>query len=199
MCSITLLAPRSRLKWGLCVGTTALLIFELWQPSLSLLDRLIARTQFPVLSNFETPLEERRWSAGTRDASVAIDGNHSLRVTLHHGRRFSGATLRRSLGDWSDYHALQLSIYLPDDTPMKITVSIRDREHFRRGGAYHDRFNRNLTLQKGWNTLELTIEEIRNAPRDRNLDLSDLTELAIFTSSLDQTRTIYLDSVRLLR
>ena len=199
LAAVAIFAPRGVVRWVLRLLATALLVLELYQPSVTLWDRAVARAQFPVLAQFDTRYEHQRWSAGTPDDSVAAVGSRSLRVTLRDGRRYPGTTLRRSLGDWSGHDTLQLSIYLPDDEPLQVTLSIRDRDHFPRGGAFHDRFNRNFELEQGWNTLEIPIDEIRNAPRDRTMDLAALTEMAVFTTGLERERVIFVDAVRLKR
>ena len=197
--AVALTAPTRLLRLVLIGVAGAALVAELFNPTLTLVDRGIARSQFPVISDFSTPLEGRRWSSGTLDTSITRTGGRSLRVTLHSGRLYTGTTLRRSFGDWSDYETAELAIYVPDEAAITVTISIRDREHFARGGAYADRFNRNVTLQQGWNDIRIPIDDIRNAPRDRTLDVSDLTELAIFASRPEQTREIHLDALRLTR
>ena len=92
---------------------------------------------------------------------------------------------------------MEMSLYNPDDTILPLTVSIRDHEHFRRGGAYQDRFNGRYFIAPGWNDLRIPIAEIRAAPAERALDLAGLSELVIFTVDLEHPRLLYLDRVRL--
>ncbi len=173
-----------------------LLVLELTGPAIGLWDRAVARSQFPVLGDFETRFEHRRWSSGVPDDSVARAGARSLRVELEPGR-YAGTTLQRSFGDWSDYTHLEMSLYNPDEAVLPLTISIRDHEHFRRGGAYQDRFNGRYLVGSGWNDLRIPIAEIRAAPAERELDLADLSELALFTVDLKHPRLLYLDRVRL--
>jgi hypothetical protein len=86
-----------------------------------------------------------------------------------------------------------------DEAALSLTVSIRDHEHFRRGGAYHDRFNGRYLIAPGWNDLRIPIAEIRAAPAERALDLADLSELVLFTVDLAHPRRLYLDRARLSR
>jgi hypothetical protein len=166
-------------------------------PSLNLVDRALARAAFPVLGDFEFPLEPLRWNRGTRSDVVARSGRHALRLELPPAR-YSGTALERSLGNWSDRRTFAFSLYLPPgDPPLRWTVSVRDRVHWQRGGAYGDRFDRTFELGPGWNDIEIPMEEIRNAPAARALELDDLDSLVLFTVDLEAPRTVYLDAVQL--
>ncbi|MDN3517214.1 hypothetical protein QWY84_06315 [Aquisalimonas lutea] len=195
MAAVALNAPTVATRRALGAVMAVILVAELYAPAISLWDRGVARIQFPVLSDFSTTFEHRRWSAGEPDDTVARIGERSLRVDLKPGR-FSGTTLRRSLGDWSHYDTLELSIYNPA-APLSITISIRDHDNAKRGGEYSDRFNRRFLLRPGWNDLAIAVDDVRNAPAQRQQHLDDLAMLAIFTANLDEHRTLYLDRVRL--
>jgi hypothetical protein len=194
--AVSLYAPAGSQRRGLAGLAAALLALELAGPGIGLWDRAVARTQFPVLGEFETRFEHRRWSSGVPDDTVARAGARSLRLELEPGR-YAGTTLRRSFGDWNGYTHLEMSLYNPDEAILPLTVSIRDREHERRGGAYPDRFNGRYSIAPGWNDLRIPIAEIRAAPAERALDLADLSQMVIFTVDLEHPRRLYLDRVRL--
>ncbi len=194
---IALLAPARR-RAALLFTAAVLLTVTLQAPAIGLWDRAVARQQFPVLSDFDSRFDHRRWTTGTPDERVARIGQRSLRLDLEPGR-YSGTLRRRSLGDWSDYSALELGLYLAGETAITMTLSVRDQAHFRRGGHYSDRFNQSVRLDPGWNTITVPIATIRTAPETRELALDDLAELVLFTGALQQPRTVYLDSVRLIR
>jgi hypothetical protein len=196
--AVSLYAPAGRQRRWLAGVAAVLVAFELAGPAIGLWDRAVARSQFPVLGEFDTRFEHRRWASGVPDAAVARTGARSLRLDLEPGR-YAGTTLQRSFGDWSGYAYLEISLYNPDEQTLPITVSIRDREHFRRGGAYEDRYNGEFIVQRGWNDLRIPLSEVRDAPAERSLDLADLGEVVIFTVDLQYPRVLYLDRVRLRR
>ena len=165
-------------------------------PLTTLWDMWQASRQFPVISDFETRFEARRWSIGEISKSVARRGHNSLRVLLNKGN-YPGTTLQRSFGDWRGYTGFSFSLYLPDETPLSITVSVRDHDHNRRGGEFHDRFNRTFTMRQGWNDIIIPISDIQGAPVERTLALDRLSEVVIFTTNLPAPRVIYIDNVRL--
>ena len=193
--TVSLSAPRGMIRRLLITAVGILLFMELHAPVTTLFDRGVARVQFPVLSDFSTAFEHRRWSSGKLDTSIARSGRRSLRLELRPSR-YAGTTLRRSLGNWTRYQALEFSIYNPDG-PLGITVSVSDHAHFEGDRSYKDRFNRRFLLQPGWNDISIPISHIRDAPAERTQHLDDLAELAIFTSNLEEPRVLFLDSVRL--
>ena len=171
-----------------------------YAPVSTLWDMAQAKRQFPVLGDFETRLEANRWSSGVIVEGIARHGTHSLKVDLgiDQTKKYHGTTLQRSFGDWQGYTTFAFSLFNPDDQPLTITVSIRDHEHFRRGGEYSDRFNRRFEMGPGWNDIAIPIADIQNAPAERKLELDDLSEVVIFTVDPPAPRQMYLDYVRLI-
>ncbi|TVP85568.1 MAG: VanZ family protein [Thioalkalivibrio sp.] len=177
----------------------ALLVVMLASPMLDLADRAVAQAQFPILAEFETPLEHRRWSNGQPSDTIARAGSRSLRIELAPGAWPSfGTHMQRSFGDWSEYAYLELSLFNPDDESLRVGLSIRDREHFRAGRSYRNRYATRLELDRGWNDVRIPIAEIRDGPQERQLDLNQIAELAIFTVDLEGPRVVFLDRVRVV-
>jgi len=77
-------------------------------------------------------------------------------------------------------------------------VRINDKEHFSNGQFYSDRFNRQFILSSGWNNIDIAIDDIRNAPKTRVMNLRAIGNLGIFTVNLKHPRLIYIDDVRLI-
>ncbi|MDY0006906.1 MAG: hypothetical protein RBS22_08780, partial [Spongiibacteraceae bacterium] len=171
---------------------TAALALTVWASLYPLIDSWdtgLADRQFPVLSDFETRWQARRWSRGEIDHSLSRNGNASLKVELTTAQ-YSGTTLKRSLGDWSGYQTLQFSIYNPDPEPLQLTISIRDEEHFRRGTHYDDRFNESITVNQGWNDYSIPLLAIKQSPANREMNLANIKELKIFTVDPSERRQV---------
>jgi hypothetical protein len=180
------------------VAVLALTGVMFYGPLTTLWDMGQASRHFPVFSDFETPFEAGRWSSGKIQGGLARHGDKSLRVALRK-RKYAGTMLKRDFGGWRGYSTFAFSLYNPDPDPLPITVSIRDREHFGRGGEYSDWFNRVFTMEQGWNDVFIPVADIENAPSSRRLDLSRLKGVVIFTENPPAPRVIYLDYVRLIR
>ncbi len=188
---------RRCLLWArFVVLAVAIIMFS--GPALALWDMLGAARQFPVLSDFETVTEIRRWSSGKIDRGFAGHGRASLRVYLEAGEKYPGTTLLNSFGDWTGQSFFAFSVHNPAPEPLFLTVSIRDHEHFGRGGKYEDRFNRSFRIEQGWNEIRIPIENIKNAPLERTLELDNLAEVVFFTVDLPEPRIMHLDYVRLI-
>ncbi len=165
----------------------------------ALTDEAIARKQFPVLSNFDTPFEIHRWQSRSTiaiDRETVKEGNASLRVRLNTDK-YSGASLVYFPPDWRNYKYFHMSIFNASEKPLKVTLRMHDDQHIMNGFPYTDRFNREFVLAHGWNDIHVAIEEIRNAPTNRAMDLGAVKDVTVFTVSLKAPKVIYIDDVRL--
>lgn len=176
----------------------SLLIITSYQLAISLTDEYIAAKQFPVLAGFETPFEINRWRA---DGAISISndisksGNSSLKAVFT-TKAYSNVTIKYSLGKWEKYKSLKFSIFNPDSAALKIECRINDRKHNNR---YKDRLNRNYLLKRGWNTLTISLDDLRNAPSGRKMDLNSISSISFFTMSLPAPRTVYFDDIYLVK
>jgi VanZ family protein len=165
----------------------------------ALSDEEIARIQFPVLSDFETPFEAGRWDGGARfsvDGSVARHGKASLRVDMGTSL-YSGVSLVYFPRDWRGYRFLRLEVFNPSPEEIAITCRIHDLRHEEGEQRYEDRFNKVFRLRPGWNPFRVDLEEVARAPAGRTLDLGAIRAVGIFTTMLPTPRTIFLDHIRL--
>jgi len=172
-----------------------------WPLIIAILDETAARSQFPVLSDFETPFEIDRWWAGNADFSIDnkmhYHGKASLKVILstsHH----SGVSLIYLPGNWMHYKELQLSIYNPDEKPIELTCHIPDRQNRRSINTYDDGFYKSFSISNGWNLIRIPLIQIANTPLKPKIALDQIRLLWIFAVSLPEPRTIYIDYVRLV-
>lgn len=179
--------------------TVGLVVIQICLVLFVFIDEYQARKNFPVLSDFESPLEKGRWK-GTAGFSIAdkisSGGKHSLRVVLGIDL-YSGVDLFYFPRNWQGYDHFQFNIYNPDRKPVSITCRISDKEHAQGTQLFEDRFNRRYTVSTGWHTIKIDIEDIRKAPKARDMDLRNILEVGIFATRLARPRVIYLDDVRL--
>jgi VanZ family protein len=194
------LISRGKLK-TLQMLTLLFIVFFLYPLTGALTDEWIARKDFPVLSDFETPMEASRWNGGAEieiSRDVAQSRRSSLKVFLNTSK-YSGTFLEYFPRNWKGYSALSFEAYNPNSEPLQITCRLHDRQHMRGIQYYSDRFNKRYLLKKGWNTVRIDLEEVANAPKTRKMDMGEIYALGIFAIQLPQPRVIYLDNVRLLK
>ncbi|AFU98473.1 VanZ family protein [Simiduia agarivorans] len=153
-----------------------------------------ATTQFPIIADFESEVERQRVQGTTYlQRDHRSHGQSALAIQLS-TERYSGISIARLLGDWRNFTLLKMDIYNPASAEQTITLRIADQHH---NQQYHDRFNQRLNLQPGWNAIALPIEQIRHAPRDRQMDLQHIADITLFSASNPSPRLIMLDYVRL--
>ncbi|WP_139249394.1 hypothetical protein [Malonomonas rubra] len=163
-------------------------------------DDVLAQQQFPLLSGFETRLEVSRWGGACRrqiDVSQAYSGARSLRVDLG-TQRYAGLALKHFPADWSGYSRLRFHLYNPANEPFQFYFRIHDQQHKASDNRYSDRFNTEFTVPQGWNSLEIDLQEVAAAPKDRQLDLAKVAGMNIFVGKLAEPFSFYLDEVILL-
>jgi VanZ family protein len=167
--------------------------------AVALCDEGIARAQFPLLSDFETPFEEDRWHRFARssvDSSVARHGKVSLRVEMDTSL-YSGVSFVYFPRNWAGYRFLRLDVFNPSPKEIGITCRIHDRRHEGGEQRYEDRFNKRIYLRQGWNDLRIDLGEVVRAPVGRTMDLGEIRGVGFFASRLPAPRTIFVDYVRL--
>ena len=189
----------ARRRLSLQFSVLVLLLIQLWPATKSLIDEAIARYQFPLLSGHETPFEIDRWAGNARlsvETMASISAGKLLKLSLTTDQ-YSGAALNYFDGNWTSARTLKISLYNPDTDPLPITCRIHDLQHVDGDEEYEDRFNRSFLLMQGWNHIEINLDEVKESPANRNMDMSRIRGLGLFVVSLPAPRILYLDNVRL--
>ena len=172
---------------------------QVYPIALALIDEHQARRQFPVLSDFQTPLQLDRWHS---DVAISIEnnighqGNCALRADLD-TKLYSGFALKYFPRDWQQYRWFQYRIYNPSEDAIRITCRIHDKKHTQSVQMYEDRFNITNSISRGWHTITFSLDDVRMAPAEREMDLSQIYGVGFFGSRLPCSRTIYVDDVKL--
>jgi VanZ family protein len=165
----------------------------------AVVDEHRAAAEFPVLSDFTSPLEISRWQDVKRLQWVGRPVRHgtgAMRVQLTTGK-YSGVSLFYFPHDWSGYRWLHFSVYNPQQEPLKIHARIHDTAHGSHGRVFADRFNRGFLLEPGWNDLRISLDRVRAAPAGREMDMRNIEGFGIFVVRQPRPLVIYLDNVYL--
>lgn len=176
-----------------------LTLILLWPLTRSIVDEVIAWHQFPLLSGFETSFEIDRWEGGDRlsvESITSISNDKLLKLSLTTDK-YSGTALKYFNGNWVSARTLKISLYNPDTIPLQVTCRIHDLQHTDGHEEYEDRYNRSFLLITGWNQIEINLDEVKESPSSRNMDMSRIRGVGLFAVSLPTPRTLYLDEVRL--
>lgn len=189
--------PAARLGFAL-TGLASCLI-ALW-PFISVSGAYIERIlQQPVLVSFDARFGETFWRTQHTTLRLRHDqvtGKKIGIITLEEGA-WPGILFNDVSPDWRGYSALVVELGLEGNAPLKINVRVHDRAHKLGKQPYKDRFNLSYELQPGRHTLRIPLEQIRNAPKDRQMDLSDIEGIVVFCSANNAGRQFQLVEIRL--
>jgi hypothetical protein len=166
---------------------------------------VVARTlSAPYLAGFEHLWERETWLAQpnsvvrivTSPAEIAPNSpdEHWLRVEMSKGN-YPGVSFPRIHHDWRGYDALALRIFSSQTQPVKLVMRIHDVHH---NNDFNDRYNHTFILQPGLNDLAISLRDIASAPKNRDMDLSNIQNIMLFVASPEQPVTLYIDNLRLL-
>ncbi len=190
---------KARLGLALIAGTV--LCWNLYPVTTALVDEWQAKRDFPLLAGFEHPYELSRWTEGNsvarRSRDQARQGHFSLRVSLNTAT-YSGVHLEYFPHNWQGFSFLSFSIYNNVLSPLAVTVRINDKKHEERQQLYKDRYNRSFILQHGWNDIKISLADVRNAPENREMNMSEISELGFFVIRQKTDKVFFLDAVRLI-
>jgi VanZ family protein len=130
--------------------------------------------QFPVLADFRYGIESV-WVVGygvNRDI-----GSGALQVEFQ-SAQWPGVSLHEPVADWRRFKALIIDVENPDTESLEFTVRVHDRGH---GRTFNDRYNRGFVLGAGERrTLRIPLDEIRRGPKDRLIDLGEISDITLF-------------------
>lgn len=175
---------------GLC-------IIALWPLGIALWDETHARFQFPVLSNFSSPLEINRWAGSAHHLIQTLpDKNKPSLKVIFNTDFYSGVGLEHFKRDWRDQQYLNLNIYNPNPVPLKLTLRIHDKKHID-NYRFSDRYNHRFKIKLGNNLIKIAIKDIKTAPKTRLMNLKEILDISIFSIKYPKPMTVYIDSLYL--
>lgn len=111
--------------------------------------------------------------------------------------RYSGFNLKYFKGDWSAFKTFNCAVFNPNRKPVKLSLRIHDLLHEQGTMEYSDRFNTAFRLIPGWNRLQVSLADVRNAPRSREMDMRAIKGVGFFVAHERKPLTLYLDTLKL--
>jgi hypothetical protein len=146
-------------------------------------------TEFPILAQFHSSVDLAFITSSGSDTQIVAHA-HALQASLDSGP-WPGITLAEPVADWRGYRALAIDVGNPGATALPLVLRVNDRAH---RGIADDRFNTELTLPpRSRRTIRIALEEIEHSPRNRLMDMSQITQLILFRSggAPDQVVQLY--------
>lgn len=158
--------------------------------------RINSFNQFPLLEGFESSIAMYGLKNAQRSSDYHSQGSYSAKVRLGTGA-YGGISFTRLTRDWSSYKKFNIDIYNPDSLQLNMMLRVNDVQHDTSGWVDSDRFNKQISLASGWNHLQFSLDEIKQGPATRSMDLTQVSEVILYAKQLPQARVIYIDNIRL--
>lgn len=183
---------RGAARVGAVIFIVCCLAFYL-APVIRMVEAYVHRNgQFPVLASFDSPID-LRWTVGYGVRREIRDD--ALEIEFQSERGFPGVSFFEPVSDWSGYRVLRVEVENPAGEGLTLGIRVNDR---RRGRVYSDRFNRNFELAAGERrTLEIPLEDVRRAPRNRLMNMTQISDVTLFRAEKAGSRRVRLYSMRL--
>lgn len=186
-------APMWRLAFGGCVS---LVLFLSVQPIYELIRADQYRyQQFPVLSDFEQPLDLPLWRGyqGTQieRTNQSCEGNWGLAVRLG-PKRWPGITLRLRGLDLRGYQQISFCLYNPGDEFL-LEMAFYDELAY---NEYGQRSNQYFVAKPGWHRVTLPFKTLRSNNQARDMQFDKPVRLTLLTSKT-RSRSFVIDNLRL--
>ena len=196
--STSISVPKGRGRYLIILGI-ALIVWPLL-PLAKVSAAYLERGQLlPELTSFDSRFGDMFFyvqNAEFRKIRRSASASSSAEVSLGDGP-WPGIIFHDVWPNWELYSALVVEIENPEAESLLVNVRVHDRAHKLGDQPHGDRFNISYELQQGRHTLRVPLEEIRNAPRDRQMDLSQIEGIVVFCSAGHTGRKFQLVKIRL--
>lgn len=199
------LASKTGTTWAkrawLGLGVLGLLLISAIQPLYYLKFERLRAELFPVLFNFEHDWEREMFNTNQGahhsvvDAPSEWQGNAGkvLRLDINSGS-YPGLRLQHFEADWRQYRTLAIDIFVKKALPQPLNLRINDASHNQK---YADRLNKKLNLHPGMNKVFIDLNQLLSAPAGREMDLSRMQKIILFSQQPGRPFSLYIDNIRL--
>ncbi|WP_354622636.1 hypothetical protein [Psychromonas sp. MME2] len=168
-------------------------------------DEYAIRVDFPILAKFASGIELTRWKS---DLPLSIVNSGKLPVVMHENvdlmkaifssKDASRVVLRFFAGDWQGYKSIKFSFFNPNDHVLQVRLIMTDRAYNQAKSNHNDRFGQWLMIKPGWGEFIIALNDIKNAPTEREMDLSEMSGVDFYMYHLQQPLVLYISKVELL-
>ncbi len=189
----------SRIQRTMLLGVAVLLLGWVLAPLTITSAAFVERfSQFPTIVRFDSRFG--RVLARAQNIEYQIISSHQgepahALITLR-DKPWPGVAFHDVWPDWSGFNTLIIELGVNGDSPLAINVRAHDELH-KSSKKFTDRFNRSYTLDPGRQSLRIPLTDLVNAPHGRLMDLTEMSELIIFSDASNAGRSFKLYDIRL--
>ncbi len=150
------------------------------------------------LFDFESPedltrlnWECHKWFELSREHVTS--GKYSLKASFPPGQ-YPGIDFQGIQADWSPYVSFKMDIFNPSEEKVGFHIRIDDHKS---DWEYANRFDLDVALKPGVNTISIPTSSIKTNLRHRPLNLKKIERLIVFLPNNRNPRDLYVDNIRL--
>ena len=174
----------SMLRIGTFTATCVLLAFLLYPLASLALAFREQRMAFPVIMDLQSgwsgPFLQFNHAALSRQpnsrACQSVSGNPQAKL-IYKVAHYPGISILDPYPDWRGYEALAFTLHTRSPTPFTLYLRIHDQWRI---PDYADSYTGKLEISRGINHVRIPLEEIRQGPPTRELDLSGIRKIMLF-------------------
>lgn len=110
---------------------------------------------------------------------------------------YSSIKFTNIMNDWSEFKQLNINLTNFENRPFRIRFSIHDKKHVNSGLDYQDRYSKRIHINPGQQNIIIKINDIKNGPLNREMDVNKIQQLQLFTKHADQLFKTTIHSITL--
>lgn len=184
---------------ALCLLVGSCLIIMGLYPLIQMSGHYIDRAKaFPVITAFH-----EQWSSSfilfnnaeiLKDSTIKGSKNSRLYLIRFNQGRYPGVSVIEPEPDWSKYDDLRFTIFSRYEKSIELVLRVHDKKH---NQEHADRFNKKLYLRQGINEIEISLKDIKHGPINRELDLSNVAGIILFSNDVEDELELALGNIYL--
>jgi hypothetical protein len=159
------------------------------------------RASFPSIGSFESTWESKfmgwvgSWFLITAPPPEWHEarGIKAVRVTFAY-TKYPRMVVEGPFPDWRGYQFLVFDLYSEMEQTVPLVVRVDDLDH---NEEYDDRFNRRLDIEPGAHSVRISLDDIRRAPHDREMQMDAIRWVVLFMIDPAEPVTLWVDNIRL--
>jgi hypothetical protein len=154
------------------------------------------KSAFPVIIDFDANWSSSFIHLNNAEMLKLPNSTQKKNDKLHLVRfgqgEYPGVSIIEPEPNWSGYHQLRLKVFSMNEHDINLTMRVHDKMH---NQDYSDRFNKKLVIHPGLNKLEITLNQIQHGPLNRELDLTNIAGVILFSSEQEQQLRFYVSNL----
>ncbi len=155
---------------------------------------------FPILIDPSLPFESTKFETKKIHSfkKILIDSKSYFKVVFSKAE-YSTLFMGFFPLDWEDYDEVKIKVFNPSDKALSIYCRVHDLPHLNNKYDNNDRFSRAIEIQPGNSIINLSIDDIYNAPATRKMDLTKMAAIGFFTNYAKELNELHIYGAELVK